>query len=354
MRRVCSLLLLFAVCFGLTGCWMEGNYVSVTPHPHQDEYRELGQLYASSYREMRAALSQLIADGAQRGIIFLTDLDEKTGSGYMETIVQNLFRTDPVAAYAVETVQYELGTNTGRKAIAVEIQYKKSKAEILQIQQVEDMAQAMEQVGIVLEQAGTSVVLRIDTYEPADFTLMVRRFADENPDKVMEMPQVVASVYPEEGTSRVVELVFSYRTEPQELLHMKELVLPVFTAAELYVQGGREPRDKYNQLYGFLMERYDYTYASSETPAYSLLQEGFGDSRAFASIYSAMCNKAGLNCRVISGMRDGEEWYWNQIVMDDATYYVDILRSNSQGDLIMLSEGEMVGYVWDAAYYVAD
>lgn len=351
MKRIGSLIMLLALCLSLFGCGMEGHYVSVTPHPHQDVYRELGELYASSYREMRSALSQLIADGADRGIIFLVDLDENTGNSYMESIVENLYRTDPVAVYAVESVQYGLGTNTGRKAIAVEILYKKSRTEIQRIKHVENMEQVLESVEDALEEVGTSLVLRTDTYEPTDFTLLVQRIADENPDKVMEIPQTVATVYPEEGTARVIELTFSYRTDQQTLLHMKELVWPVFTAAELYVQGGQDPMDKYAQLYNFLMQRYDYTFMASATPTYSLLQEGVGDCRAFASVYSAICNKAGLNCRVISGTRNGEVWYWNQIEDDGRVFYVDLLRSYQQGNLQLLSEAQMPEYTWDKNYY---
>lgn len=351
MRKIISAVLLFVLCLGLFGCGAEGKYVSVTPHPHRDEYRELGALYASSYREMRGALSQLIADGADHGIIFLLDLDGKTGNSYMESIVGNLYRTDPVAVYAVESVKYELGTNTGRNAIAVEIQYKKSKSEIQRIKQVENMDQVLESLGEVLESVETSLVLRVDTYEARDFTLLVQQFADENPDKIMEIPQVMSAVYPEEGDARVIELSFSYRTDPQELLHMKELVWPVFTAAELYVQGGRETMDKYTQLYNFLMQRYDYTFTTSSTPTFSLLQEGTGDCRAFASVYSAICNKAGLNCRVISGTRNGEIWYWNQIEDDGRVFYVDLLRSYQRGSMELLLPEQMADYSWDEIYY---
>ena len=44
------------------------------------------------------------------------------------------------------------------------------------------------------------------------------------------------------------------------------------------------------------MERYDYRIETSITPAYSLLRHGVGDSRAFAVVYAAMCQQAGLEC----------------------------------------------------------
>jgi len=347
MRRLIAICMLIVLCLSMSGCnyWADGYYVSVTPHPQQDEYRELGELYASSFSTIRDALSQLIADGASKGIIFLSDLSEDVARSYMSIAIQNLRDWDPVAAYAVESVQFEVGTNTGRSALAVEITYRKSQSEIMRIKRVDTMDEAVESIGSVLEQAGSTIVLRIDTYKQTDFSVLVQRYADENPDKIMETPQVLMSVYPEQGRSRVVELTFIYQMEAEELLHMMELVWPVFTAAELYVQGGASAREKYSQLYSFLMERYEYEIRSSVTPTYSLLQEGIGDSRAFACVYGAMCRKAGLLCDVIAGFKDGIPWYWNRIQVDNVEYYVDLIDSNQYGMLTMRSESEMGNYI---------
>lgn len=349
MRRYITVVLVFLVALSLVGCgsWREGKHISVTPHPQQDAKPELGELHASSYEQMRDALSQLIADGADKGMIFLADMEESVSRSYMDAAVRNVTQADPVAVYAVEEINYEMGTNTGRDAIAVEITYKRSKADLLRIKRVENMTQVEESIASVLEQAGNSVVLRVDAYETMDYMHFVQQYADENPASVMECPQIVASVYPETGSSRVVELSFSYRTDSQMLLHMKQLVWPIFTAAELYVQGGTDPHDQYAQLYSFLMERHDYTFAPVITPAYSVLQEGIGDSHAFACVYSAMCEVAGLHGRVIYGTRGGEAWYWNQIEIDGTVYYLDLLQSNALGEMHLLQQTDMVDYVWD-------
>ena len=69
---------------------------------------------------------------------------------------------------------------------------------------------------------------------------------------------------------------------------------PVFESAVLYVSGDGAEKQKFSQLYAFLMERFDYKVETSITPAYSLLRHGVGDSRAFATVYAAMCRLAGL------------------------------------------------------------
>ena len=134
---------------------------------------------------------------------------------------------------------------------------------------------------------------------------------------------------------------------------MKQLVWPIFTAAELYVQGGTDPHDQYAQLYSFLMERFEYSLETSITPSYSLLCHGVGDSRAFATVYAAMCRRAGLEFMTITGTRSGDPWTWN-IILDNGTYFhVDLLRSNAGGQFWELTDLEMRNYVWDYSAYPA-
>ena len=125
----------------------------------------------------------------------------------------------------------------------------------------------------------------------------------------------------------------------------------MFDAAVLYVSGEGEDYQKYSQLYAFLMERFEYKFETSITPAYSLLRHGVGDNRAFATIYAAMCRSAGLECLTVTGTRSGEPWTWN-IVLDNGCYYhVDLLRSNLSGQFRELTDAQMHTYVWDYSAY---
>jgi len=113
-----------------------------------------------------------------------------------------------------------------------------------------------------------------------------------------------------------MELTFTYQTSRDALRQMQSQVKPVFDAASLYVSGDGEDRQKLSQLYAFLMERFDYKIETSITPAYSLLRHGVGDSRAFATVYAAMCRLAGLECMTVTGTHAGDPWTWN-IVLDE-------------------------------------
>ena len=76
-------------------------------------------------------------------------------------------------------------------------------------------------------------------------------------------------------------------------------------------------------------------------------------SRAFATVFAAMCRQAGLECLTVSGTRNGEAWNWNLICEEGKYYHVDLLASSEAGELIRLTDQEMEGYVWDYSAYPA-
>ena len=161
---------------------------------------------------------------------------------------------------------------------------------------------------------------------------------------VMELPQVTAQLYPQSGSTRILELEFDYQTSRESLRSMASQVRQVFSSAKLYVTTGADDGVKLNQLYGFLMERFDYVVETSITPAYSLLNYGVGDSRAFAQVYAAMCSRIGLEARVVSGKRGGELWWWNMICVDGSWHHLDLMTGSQ---FALLNDAQMTDYEWD-------
>jgi transglutaminase/protease-like cytokinesis protein 3 len=269
----------------------------------------------------------------------------------MEMAANAILISNPIAAYAVEEIACELGTNSGQSAIAVNITYLHDKKEILKISRVRNVASGKTVIAEKLDSCADSVVLFIENYTQTDFVQMVEDYADENPHIVMETPEVKVNTYPESGASRVVELKFIYQTSRELLRSYQYQVERLFTSAALYVNADAAASERLSQLYSFLMQLEDYEVNTSITPAYSLLRHGQGDSKAFATVYAAMCREAGMSCRVVTGTRRGEAWYWNRVKVDGEYYYLDLLASNEYGEFLLRKSEEMLGYVWDYSVY---
>ena len=346
--------MLLVVALALTGCsWMDGTYVSVTPHREQDTFTNQRIVSASNYNELRSVLEKMIQSGTESTVINVAQYNQNLVANAIENAVRYIQYTDPLGVYAVDEITYEVGTNAGRPAIAVNITYLRSRIEIQKVRTVTTMDEASAAITAALDNCDPSIVLLVERYSEMDFAQLVEDHAAENPQSVMELPQVNAAAYPEAGVSRVIELTFSYENSRENLRLMQNQVAPVFASAALYVSGDGSDYQKYSQLYAFLMERFDYETTTSITPAYSLLRHGVGDNRAFATVFAAMCRRAGLDCQVVTGTRNGEPWNWN-IVKDGENYlHVDLIRCSQTGGFRECSDGEMVGYVWDYSAYPA-
>ena len=353
MKRI-VIIVCVLLCLSLTGCsWMNGSFVSVEPYQEQLSGGQSEALSAANYQQLRLVLENLVEAGTENAVISVAEYEQHLIEKGMETAVHHVRALLPLGAYAVEDVSYEIGTVGGEPAISVEIDSIHGRAELRKVRRVGNMEEAQMVITDALAQCADGIVLLIDQFSDMDLVQMVEDYALENPNLVMEIPEVAVGLYPDSGNSRVVELKFTYQTSRDALRQMQTQVQRVFVSASLYVSSDGEDSQRIMQLYTFLTERFDYQLQTSITPAYSLLCHGVGDSKAFASVFATMCRRDGLECMVISGTCDGAPRFWNLIREGDIYYHVDLLRSKEQGSLRLLTDEQMTGYVWDYSAYPA-
>lgn len=351
MRK--RLIWLLALCLTLCGCdgLARGEYVWEASHPMSAAPADPQKVSAATYGELRAALVGMVKSGTQQGTVFVEQYAADRLAEDVRKAVADVCENDPIAAYAVEAIRCDLGTSGSRKALAVQIDFLHDRAEIRKIKDVSDNDQARQEIEAALVACDIGIVFQVESFTDADFVQMVEDYAALNPQYVMELPQVTVHIYPEAGQTRVVEMKFTYQTSRDALKAMQAQVEPIFTSAVLFVSGEGAQAEKFEQLYGLLMNRFDYKLETSITPTYHLLRHGVGDSRAFATVYAAMCRQAGLECMIVSGTRAGESWYWNIICQDGVYYHVDLLSSSQPEDFARRLDSQMEGYVWDFSAY---
>ena len=338
----------------LTGCgsWMDGEYHSVTPHTSDDLQMSDDKVTVTSYLDVCEALVEMVTSGKQQSTFYINGFELEDVDQYMNTAILHIFQTSAVGAYAVDEIQFEAGTSGGIAAIAVNVSYIHGRQEILRIKSVGNMDVVKSLISYALRSYETTTVIKVSQFEELDIQQYVREYVDANPHLCMELPQVTANLYPERGgDERVLEIFFNYQTSRVALKIMQDMVTPIFDAAELYVQGSEDDWQKYEQLYSFLMERFDYKYETSITPAYSLLRYGVGDSKAIAKVYSVMCQNADLQCQVVTGTRNGEAYSWNLIRYEDVDYHLDLPACSQSGNFTVMLPEEMSGYVWDYSQF---
>ena len=349
-KRLIPLLVL--LCLLLGGCdWMSGSYLSITPHQEQNYGVQSKDRTASNYLQLRTVLEEMVDSGMENAVINVAGYRQDLLDEGIVNAVMYASERYPRGAWAVDEITYEIGAGGGQPAISVNISYIHGRSEIRKIKNADSMEKARNTIVAALEDCSDSVVILVKDYYAMDFVQIVEDYMAENPNIVMEMPQVAVGVYPDAGSNRILEVKFTYETSRESLRQMQQEVRRIFASAQLYINSDATEEQKFNQLYTFLLERFDYDIQTSITPAYSLLSHGVGDCEAFATVYAAMCRQAGLDCQVISGTHEGESWHWNLIREGDAYYHVDLLRCNEEGMFYSRASADMYGYVWDYSAY---
>jgi len=353
MKRFFVILLAFSLL--LSGCSLfRGSFVSVTPHQYTGTETASSSIAAGDYTELLNALKAMVREGRESFLIDVSGFESALMEWDVQRAVSALRQSDPIGAYAVEDIRFSLGINGMTPAVAVEVSYRHGAGELRQLQSVRDMDAVQAQIGRALDRCDTTLTLLVNDYNAIDFQQLVEDYAEAHPDLVMEVPTVVKETYPALGKVRVLALRFNYQNSRDDLQEMKQQVSPVFVSASLYVSGDDAVERKFSQLYAFLRERFsEYQLKTSITPAYSLLRHGVGDSRAFATVYARMCDRAGLSCQVVTGTRDGDAWSWNLIHCDGRYYHVDLLDEDGSGQFRMRTDDEMERYVWDYSAFPA-
>lgn len=346
MKKFIVLIVCLALLLG--GCtWMDGEYHSVTPHSSNGVKLSDDVATVTCYNDMRDALVKMVTSGRQQSTFYLNGVGLEDADQYMNTAIMHVFQASAVGAYAVDQIKFEAGNSGGKPAIAVEVFYLHGRQEILRIKSVGNMEGVHSIIMHALKNHEPSTVIKVSEYQELDVQQFVKEYVSANPHLCMETPQVTSMTYPDRGEERVLEIIFNYQTSRDALKIMQDMVTPIFSAAELYVQGSESDRQKYEQLYSFLMERFEYKYETSITPAYSLLRYGVGDSKAIAMVYSIMCQNADLQCQVVTGTKNGEAYAWNLIRLDGTDYHVDLPASSEAGEFQLMLPDDMTGYVWD-------
>lgn len=343
-----------AVLLGLTavllsGCagWESGSFASVSPHAGQytrTEQVELDQ--AAAYGNLRDAVIEMAHEAAETCILGVDNYE-----GNLEEDVDNAIgyarSQDPIGAYAISRLTYRFDRIGSENVVILEGTYRHSRTEIAGIESARYGAAADRKLAEALSSFAPSVTLMVYGYQETDYIQKVEKYARDNPDVVMEHPKVGVRVYPEQGTTRVVELTFDYETSRDSMWTMRGAVETYFSSAEGYISMAENEYTKADRLYAFLAELLSENQEQSVTPTYSLLCQGAGDSAAAADVYAAMCWKAGISCVRVDGTRNGEPWSWNIVRIGDSYAHVDLRSNRNEDGTVFLGDEDMEGYSWD-------
>ena len=337
----------------LSGCdlWMSGEYHSINPHGERTEQTVDMVTEVSSYNQLKKVLSINVSSCVEKLIVSVSSFNDATVDFYVQTAVNHILNDTPIGAYAVERIDYEIGTNRGEPVALFKINYRYPATEILTMHKVYNSDDVAKSALKAVDDRQNRVVLFVENYSETGIDSLLEDYIMINGDRIVEIPQYHISMYPQKGTQRIVEMVFAYDNDNQTLQKKQEQMENVLVDTENSDKSRTKVLDIYEGFYSFLSEHAEYTKESSAMPVYSLVWEKAGDSKAFAMTFAALCRRADLDCRVIAGTYNSEHRYWNLVRFRGEYYHLDILECQSSGGFSIKTASEMSGYQWDVEKY---
>ena len=205
----------------LTGCasMLTREYGSVEPHSATlVSEGDANTLRAESYQDVVNGLIYFINRGAESGSIRF-DGEEPDVRALLDEACLEVVQEDPLGAYAVEDIKYNVAPIVGSYEADIQITYRRSREQVAAITDATGASAIRSELSEALAAFSPEVVLRISYFEEDEAYLrqLVREAYLSDPASALGMPEAEIAMYPERGPRRIVEILLTY-PKPRELL----------------------------------------------------------------------------------------------------------------------------------------
>ena len=350
--RILALLLLLCT---LTACSLAPNsYLSVTPHAgSSDRVTNTDAVTVSDYTQLKNAILNLVEAGQTEGSIRATnykgDLERDLADAAYEVA-----KLEPLGTYAVDYMTHDCTLIVNYYEIDIRITFRRTAREIASIEHLVSQTLLRSRLERAVNQLEERVTVELRNYRETDIPAMIAEYCGKHPGTVMETPAVTVAAYPDSGSTRILEINLTY-TEPVELLQEKQkAVEESIAAAAEYIRYRQTDREKAELLFTYMTERFTYAQKPTVTPVHDALCAGVAHAEGLAQALKLVCDRAGVDCLTVTGLRRGEDHVWNIISFDGEYRHVDLETDILEfGALRFLTDEEMQEYYWNQAEYPA-
>ena len=353
--RLIVLLVMLSLLCGCRSVLVPNEYTVISEHSDTKVGEQTDAVSAESYDELKYALLSFVEEGVTHGVIRSYRYDGDVTEDITDAAYA-IWKNDPLGAYLVEYMTTDCNLLLSYYEIHVEITYRQDAVPAEEIGYVRGKSGAEEAIATALQEGEDRLTLRISAFsDSVDCAKLVQDYCAANPETVMEAPEVTVAVYPDQGSTRIADVKFSYRHTEAERNTMKQAAGSVLNSAAAYVRFRNEDSARAEMIVSYLLGRFEYVEGQSATPIYSLLCEGIGSSHTFAKVFQILCDRVGLSCYTVSGYLDGESYSWNILQLGKTYHHVDLMRYVREGrsELVYYADSDMDRYSWDRETYPA-
>ena len=346
----CLLALLTAAALLLSGCssMLSREFTEITVHNTAPTTEgNTSTLRAESYQELVNALIYLISQHEEEGSIRLY-FDSEDVETELESACLEVVQESPLGAYAVEFIKPSVSFVVSYYQADLQIQYRRTREQISSIVSATGTSAIRSELESALDSFAEECVLRISYFsEDEDYirALFLEAYYS-SPGAALDLPDLSISVYPDNGSQRIVEILLTYHLAPDELSKRKELL---DLACQELLRSIRSPSGdaQLSAAAQAVLDEGGYLPEGGST-AYHALLDGGANSEGLALAMALMCQELGVDYQVVQGTLNDQPHFWLVVSTSEGWRHLD-LSLWDEGDERLLTDQqlEVLGHVWN-------
>lgn len=341
---LCALLLCLSGCSAL----LNREYSSSSVHVEYPVGADFSVLEAENYPELVNALLYLVQEHQETGVIRLSNYATDV-SADVDSACREVRTEDPLGAYALAELQTVLTRVVSYYELTVTLHYARTAEEVAAIVPVTGSTAIKQTLSAAMEAFSEQHAVRVSyfTGDDASMELLARQTYLDTPLAALALPQIHVTLYPDRGTSRIVEFSLLW-PESTEILTQRRAQLETH-ALDLLEGLGQAPDSlTVEQLCTTLLENTAYDPSAGQT-AYDALVEGRANDRGFALALRLLCQLADLEATVVEGTLQDAARFWLIVYTQEGYRHLD---PTAQTPAYATDDAFLdAGYTWDESRY---
>lgn len=354
-KRILSVILLAALALSMCGCGSiyEKEYVAIEDYApaNQQETATDEKVVVKSFTGLKQAILRCVTEGRTEGsIVFDSDYpgdpSEDMASACWQIRTQN-----PLCAYCVDNISYEIMHIVAYDEAAVRISYADFGGSVSDIVQLSFGTGIDELILDAMTQGKHRLELYIlnSSYTAERMENIVAEVYHDHPICVPKEPKATVSVYSGTGTQHLYVIEFDYGMSDDELDACRETLSRLNAFAGMDVDGLNEGQAALAAC-SYLVYNCTISDIEQDNSAYSALVNHRGNSEGLALAYVELCRELGLDCEIVYGQKNWDSHCWNIVSVMGSSYHVDItecIRLGIESGFLMDDQEMWISYRWD-------
>ena len=334
----------------LSGCssLLNRSYSSETPHTQfSGEASDTDVLRAENYQGLVSAILHLVTEGQGSGVIRLYNY-QGTVESDVDAACLEVTKKDPLGAYAVEYMKYNVTRVRTYYEAALTIIYRRTPEQIAAVVSVTGTNAIRSELMQTMAEYRPEVAFRVSYFNDAENAESIRQMVEDAyydvPYAAMGMPEVTVNLYPDSGQQRLVEILLTYSGEAVLLQQRQEDLL---TKAEEMTASllAMPEEDRLTEIIEKLSTVETVQEGENCASVWSALMQNKADSEGMALAVQVLCQYASLKCELVRGTRGGQPWCWNEVCVNSRWAHLDLTREKPH--LMTDAQMESRGYDWE-------